>query len=260
MAEETDGLGEALDEHVRVAVTAAAQIGQQLAQARRDQARREAEQSQAHAQALSERMEAQRRVAGLDYAHVEGEDWWERARPEAIGRAYTSAHAWAQEDPAAARAVQRIDEQLRERYDIDTAATGADPAAVREAVDRAQAERATGEQEAGQAANLAVAADQQEQRSDTASTPAETEDADELADRYSEDNAVAYDSAERRLGTAAAMEAAGFDAQAIDAHMIADLGRAQPITEATRGAASGAAPRARSNRGRSLNRPADLGR
>lgn len=256
MADESDGIGEALDEHMRVAVAAAAQIGEHRARARAERARAETAQAQAQAQQLRDRQEAARRVDRLDYADVENAEWWDRADPDTIARAYASAHAWANEDPEAARAQEKIEAELRDRYSIDTTDIGANPAAVRDAV----AEQTRAEDEAGQAAGLAVASHGQDQRIDEAHTAPAAENADALADRYSEDNAAMYDSAEARATRAAALSKAGVPEQAAEAHMLADLDEGAPATAATRGSGPGRAPAAKRGNGPRRRRAAELSR
>ncbi len=53
-----------------------------------------------------------------------------------IARAYETAVTWRDDDEVARGAESRIRQELRERYNIEISETGADPATVRDALDR----------------------------------------------------------------------------------------------------------------------------
>lgn len=230
MAEETDGIGEELDRDLRIAVAAAAHLGGQIAARRRDRAQQESEQAAAAARQMQARLAAEGQLARTQFADVDHASWWEQAGPEEIGQAYTAARSWADEDPEAARARRVIEEQLHDRYGIDAANTGANPDAVRDAIDRARARQAH----------------------------REATGADESADAAVVSQAVVYDSAERRAATEAAMREAGVGEQAVEAHMLADLGQGTPVGEAVRQADRRAAAARRGPAPR--ERAAELGR
>ena len=126
MADESDGIEEAFDGQLRIAVTAAGRIGEALARAREDAARRAQAQSEQEARELSSRFEAEKRAARVELGSVYRSDWWDRATPEQIGGALTTARAWGSEDPEAVRAEGRIRDELRTRYGVDVNNTGAD--------------------------------------------------------------------------------------------------------------------------------------
>src|SRR5690625_1718162 len=142
MAEETDGIEEAFEGQVRILVTAAGQVGERLARAREQALRRAQAHSEQQAREMQSRLEAERRAARAELASVYRADWWDQATPEQIGQAYQVARAWAQEDPEAVRAEQRIRGELRTRYGIDADNTGASPSAVQAAIQRADHQRA----------------------------------------------------------------------------------------------------------------------
>src|SRR6218665_3414891 len=101
MADESDGIEEAFDGQLRIAVTAAGRIGEALARAREDAARRAQAQSEQEAPALSSRLGERRRARGVEVGSVYRSDWGDRATPEQIGGALTTARAWGSEDPEA---------------------------------------------------------------------------------------------------------------------------------------------------------------
>ena len=134
MIDESDGIDEALEGQIRVLITAAGRMGEMLARARENAARRAQAASEQETRELSSRFEAERKAAHTEYANVYRTDWWDRATPEQVADTYQTAHAWALEDPEAVRAETRMRDELSTRYGVDVNNTGADPAAVRAAL------------------------------------------------------------------------------------------------------------------------------
>lgn len=271
MAEETDGIEEAIEGQIRVAVTAAAQTGERLARSREDARRRAAQRSEQEARELRTRIDAEQRAARAELGNVYRSDWWERADAEQVGHAYQTARAWSADDPEAVRAEQRMRDELRTRYGVDVDNTQADPAAVRAAVDRAQndrttatAEQATSTTEAAEAAQLARLADQQDERAEQARQAAEfepdpeerdraaveVEQREAVADQARDDAGAMYDTAERRADTAADLESKGIDHEVVATRMRADVSQARPATEAVKSTGRSRSPKARETRGR----------
>ncbi|MEC5201121.1 hypothetical protein RCH21_003377, partial [Arthrobacter sp. PL16] len=136
MAEETDGIEEAFEGQLRVLVTAAGQIAERMARAREDALRRAQAASEQEARELQSRFAAEQRAARAEMSNVHRAEWWDRATPEQIGHTYQVARAWSKEEPEAVRAEQRMRDELRTRYSVDVENAGADPEAVRQAVQR----------------------------------------------------------------------------------------------------------------------------
>ena len=107
MADESDGIEEAFDGQLRIAVTAAGRVGEALARAREEAARRAQAQSEQAARELSSRFEAEKRAARVELGSVHRSDWWDKATPQQIGGALTTARAWGTEDPEAQRAEEQ---------------------------------------------------------------------------------------------------------------------------------------------------------
>lgn len=271
MAEEADGIEEAIEGQIRVLVTAASQTGERLARSREDARRRAQMRSEQEARELNTRIEAERRAARAELSNVHRSDWWERANAEQIGHAYQTARAWSGEDAEAVRAEQRMRDELRTRYGIDVENTHADPAVVKAAVARAQTdraaastERATSTAEVAEAAQLARLADQQDVRAEQAREAAEFEPGEDeraraaaeverreaIADQARDDASSMYDSAERRVGTAADLESKGIEREVVATRMRADVSQARPATEAVKGGGKNRSPKARKTRGR----------
>lgn len=162
-----DGIEDALEGVVRVAITAAGRAGEMLAREREQQMRQAQARSQQEAAELASRLAAERDAARASLAPVYRPEWWDSAQPEDIARAYQTARAWSDVDPEAVRAEQRITDELRNRYGIDLPASSAsDPAAVREAMDRAEearsaaaGERSTAQNEVIEGASVIAEAD-----------------------------------------------------------------------------------------------------
>ena len=147
MAEETDGIQEALEGQLRVLLTAAGQLGERVARAREEALRRSQAASEQEGRELTSRLAAERAAARAQLTPVYRAEWWDRAGAEDIARAYITARAWNDEDPEAHRAEQRIRDEVRTRYGIDVDAAGADPAAVRDHLARGEAVRRQAGQE-----------------------------------------------------------------------------------------------------------------
>ncbi|MFJ2662673.1 coiled-coil domain-containing protein [Arthrobacter koreensis] len=278
MAEETDGIEEAFEGQLRVLVTAAGQIAERFARAREEASRKAQAVSEQAAREMQDRFEAERKTAQLEVSRVHSPDWWDRATPEQMSHTYQVARAWTKDDPEAARAEQTMRNEFRSRYNLDVDKTDADPAAVNAAVQKAERDRADADAERHRAATEAAEAqlllnqaDQEDRRADETRLAAEHEpnpetraqrlaEAEAAGDRSTairEDGRTAYDSAERREGTASDLESRGIDSQTVAARMRSDVSQAKPATEAIR-ANSSKTLKARnrsSSRGAQLQKP-----
>ncbi|MGJ3404149.1 hypothetical protein [Glutamicibacter sp. Je.9.36] len=277
MAEETDGIEEAFQGQLRVLVTAAGQIAERMGRAREDALRRAQASSEQEARELQSRFAAGQRAARAEMGNVHRAEWWDRATPEQIGHTYQLARAWSKEEPEAVRAEQRMRDELRTRYSVDVDNTGADPEAVRQAVQRelaksehdraaAAAEQSRSEQERAEARRLMTMADQDERRAgesraaaehepdpeERVRAAAEAEQREAQADRAREDGRTVYDSAERRAGTAQSLEAQGIDREVVATRMRADVSQGKPATDAVKGAGKAKAPKGRKIRGHGI--------
>lgn len=185
MSDTDDGLGEAIEGQIRMAVAVAAQVGQVIAQQREQQLRRAQQAHEREARELQQRFTAERAAARAELAHLDQPQWWEHATPEKIGRSYEVARAWAPHDAELARAELRMRDELAKRYGVDATSTGAEPGAVQAAVqarldevDPERAQRAAAQADAGdraEAAQLMAAANVDEARAAAAKAAAENE-------------------------------------------------------------------------------------
>ncbi len=236
MADETDGINEAFQGGLQIALTVAGRIAENHAREREQQQRDAQAVSEQAARELQGRLDAERSAARAAFAPVGQDEWWERAGVEEIGRAWEAANTWKDLDPDAARTVDVMRDQLRERYGVDVDELHAEPAAVREALE-AHREAAAGQRDSAsseglQAAGLLAEADHADRTQDP--TP---------AGEVGEQSAGAYDSAERRRELAASLQGLA-DGETIEARVLADTHEAQPAHEAvtTTRAASTARP------------------
>lgn len=250
---ETDGVDETLDENVRVAVVAAGRAAEALVRMREQQLADARAQSEQATREYTERLHAERETARAQLEPVHHQQWWDRADAAAIGQAYTTARAWQDFDPEAARAHDRIRDEVRKRYSIDVDKLDADPAAVREAMALCEAlrERAAQEEQTAQAerAQAAVAlqevdradraAQEARERAATATDPQEARDAglsatmnERVSAQTRRDAAAGYDSADRREEFARAMRRDGVSENLIAVRLRADAGEARPATDA----------------------------
>lgn len=227
MADQADGIDEALEATLRVAMTVAGRMAETRARAREQQQRDAQAASQQDGRELAARLTAERAAARAALAPVEREEWWQRAQPAEIAHAWETANAWKEIDPDVARTVDRLRGQVRERYGLDVENLAADPSAVAAALaardrdDRsAIAERANARSEQTEATLLLAAADR-------ADHDAETGQRDAVEDA----GLHVYDSAERREQLAASLESSA-DAETIEAGVVADTNQAHPARDA----------------------------
>lgn len=252
---ESDGVEESFEGLVRVAVTAGARFGENMARLREQMARDAEARSLQQSRELQTRLSAERQAAVSELRNVQRGDWWDNAKPEDIGRTYATAKAWEGQEPEAASARERMESELRTRYGVDVNNLDADPAQVQAHLARMEAERIEGlaaeerrkeAQERAEADNLLREGDQLDsaaERSGAAATfepdPAEREQAAAEAETFQErasesrdDSSQTYDSAERRSETAASLEGQGFAERSVEARKIADVSQGKPATEA----------------------------
>lgn len=256
---ESDGMDEALEGQLRVAVTVAARAGERLARMR-EQSRREAQhRSEEETRRLQSRLAAERQAAMASYGQVEREEWWRQATPEQITRAYTDAVAWAGEEPQAAAAQRRIHEELRTRYGVEVG-QGGDPARVEEAMRRHQQEadrahHARDDHEAAQrrdraealgwmaqanrdeaaATQARAAAEHETEPAERAAAMAEVVEQEARAEHAQHRGQVAYDSAERREGMANDLHARGIGSEQVATRLRADVSQAKHPKHAVAG-------------------------
>jgi len=227
----------------------------------REQAAREARATSEHeARELAQRLTAERSAARVQLAPVHRGDWWDQAQPAAVASAWETASAWQQIDPDAARAADRIRDEVRTRYGVDVDAPGGDPTAVRDAAlerrglaqQEATDQRSTAALEQVEAARLLADADRADRAQDTAAEPehAATQAAGEDL----------YDTAGRRQELAASLEGVA-SSEAIEARVLADSAQGRPAHQAV-AHAPGKAPKARRARapGARVQQPGELGR
>jgi len=247
-----DGIEDALEGQLRVLITAAGQVAERVTRAREDALRRTRAGSEHEARAVQSRLAAEQAAARVELGNVHRPDWWEQASPAQIGHTYQVARAWAADDPEAERAEQRIRDELRTRYGIDVDHAGANPAAVRHAVEQAEhdgVQPTARHNRVAENAEAQLLMTQDGQRDPSGRSP-------ERGDP------MTYDSVERRAATAHDLQAQGIDPHAIATRMHADTSQATPATEAVKTAGKNpASPLARKTPSRGTQvQPASLDR
>lgn len=250
MMAESDGIDEELRAALQLAVTAAARLGEQAVRAREQRSRDAQARSGQEAREDAARFVAERDAARASLAPVHRADWWDAAQTQDVVQAYQSARAWAEADPEAERAEQRIVQELRDRYGLDASS---DLGSVHDAIERAEHERGQGRGDELEAASLMATADEADRRAQEAAKRAELAAATGARAEEAEDErarqdgnassaetmgAVAYDSAERREALAQHLEGAVDNKAAVQARVRSDASQGRPATEATRRASA----------------------
>lgn len=265
--EASDGIDEVSDGLSRTALTVAAQLGRQVAKVVQQAHEEAAAQRTAAAAELQARLDAQRLAARAELATVHRPEWWRDAGPHQIARVVEVAQTWAPHDAEAATAAQVVKHEVQERFGVDVDATGPHTTEILHAThaaaaDRAEAakQRASAEQEAGEARLLLLQgialqelADESEQRADelehdvdwdrgSAADLEQFAEAQEHRATSSEQRdegeqkvagaADLYDSAERRQAFAASLEQKGASAEQVRDRLLVDADQARHPQEA----------------------------
>lgn len=254
---------------LRTLVASAGRLGETIARAREEAARRAEADSTQRARELQAQYEQERVLARAHVQPVNEPAWWDRASAEDIAHVYETTAAWKDDDPNLAAAHAKMGEELRERYGLDVDNIGADPKRVAEVVNEHQAAsdlipvRGFPDWEQREADQLLNAADRHDRAADSARGAAQApelplplspteagsevgdfgarvtaEESDAGADRNA--GLAKWDSAERRDGHAEQMAAQGVDPVAIQAQYGADVSNAKhprAAVTSTRGAA-----------------------
>ncbi|MBN9629711.1 MAG: hypothetical protein J0I18_03745 [Actinobacteria bacterium] len=293
MAEDNDGIADALDGQLRIALTVAAQMGARLARLREELARTRQAQTEQQNRELQVRFDAERAAARAELAPVYERSWWDAASVEQIANVHETATAWHGIDPEVDRAGERIAQEVQERYGLDVRNLDADPPAVREAIAQAERARADAAAQRGESA-VAVAeagaflaaaetmdraaeerareANEQDQRilngdaGDVDQVRAEAENSRDAADDLNAQADVdrgnagdAFDSAERRAQLAASLEGK-VDPAVIDARLTAAADHARHPRGAVLAAPKRAPKARRTSAGQGQQRERNLGR
>lgn len=227
MAEESDGMNDAVEGQLRIGVTLATRAAEVLAQIVAERAREAAAASEAEGRRLTARLDAERSAARASVEGVGSEPWWARAQPEQIADAWQTTQTWKEIDPDLARKGEEIAAQLQARYGIDVEQARPDPQALREAMaaregaqQDAGAQRAKAGREGLEATLLVAEADAADRGRQSEQTPA--------AEAGGE---VAYDSDARREAKEGRLSKVA-DPETVRAVMLADLAQGRPASEA----------------------------
>lgn len=248
---ESDGIEEAIEGISRVGLTVAGRLGEQMARAREQALRRAQAAEEQQGRELQARFDAERAAARAQLAPVMDNRWWDTASGHDIERVHETATAWKDNDPAARDAADTIKDQVQRRYGLDVNKLGADESSVAAALakaerDREQAgkERGAGRGETTQTAQLLAEADREARDRQQA-----TAEENERPEALREEAGLKYDSAERREGLAASLDAVA-DREAVQARLSADQDQGTPPRAAV-AKAPGRSPKARKTRGAS---------
>ncbi|MFD7008123.1 hypothetical protein [Rhodococcus jostii] len=250
----------------RVGMQAATRLAEQMARTREAERRRAEQQSTQATRELEQRLNSERAAAESQLRAVLDDRWWDRADSGQIADNYQSARAWQNESPAAARAAERIEEEVKRRYGIDPS-TAVDRDAVNRLLREAEARRSREKEEHDNARtdNLTASALMAEaDRTDRAEQEQATLEADGTGtepeptpglvnpspegERLRDAAHTEWDSAERRDNFADDMRAAGIDAETVAARITADLDEATHPRNAVATGGPKRAPKARKGR------------
>ncbi len=227
---EPDGIAEAFDDTIRLAVTAAGRLAEARVRERQQRLHDAQAQSEQATRRQQARLDAERASARAELAPVNHQQWWDQASAEDIGRAWATASALRDVDPDAARAGDRIRTELHDRYGIDAENPTTLPERREvgaESSPQAQARHARARGHQADATLLLASAEHADQQ-------------DTQAD------ASAYDTPERRRALAEQLAGAGVEPDAIEAAILADTSQAHPPESAV---ADLPAPGTRARRG-----------
>ncbi|WP_336922879.1 hypothetical protein [Aquipuribacter sp. SD81] len=215
MSQDSDGVNDALDAAVRIALTLASQMAARLARERERAAREARGVADAEAREIQARSAAERAAARAQLAPVERDAWWETATKKQVAQALQTAVTWQAVDVRAAAAVETIYRRVQLRHGVSTDQWLRQP-------DRSVAGPSA-------AAQRTAAADTSAQLAEARRTPADSENSEAavaMRDRRS------FDSPDRRRERANRLRARGHDAVTVAAVLSADVSQARPAIEA----------------------------
>lgn len=144
-----DGIDDAFESTGRTGMMVAMQMGEKFGRLREEMARNAAARDDAAAKEMSARFDAERGAARAELRVIEQPEWWDRATPQDVARVIETAETWKGLDDTAARAAERIEHEVRDRYGVD----------VNEFRSGATSERARADREVTEAALLVAEAD-----------------------------------------------------------------------------------------------------
>lgn len=228
MAEESDGMNDAVEGHLVIGVTLATRAAEVLAQIVAERAREAATASESRGRQLTGRLEAERAAARAAVEGVGSDQWWARAQPEQIADVWQTTQTWKGVDPDLAATGREIAGQLQARYGIDVEQARPDPQVLREAMAAREvaaqqdpgAQRTKAGREGLEATLLVAEADAADRG--RVSEPAPSAEAG---------GEVAYDSDARREAKEARLSKVA-DPETVRAVMLADLAQGRPASEA----------------------------
>lgn len=145
---ESDGMDDVVDGGLRQSLMIASRIAETLARKRQESQRQQEHADSQAAHEAAPRLAAERSAAHAALAPVEKDQWWDKAEPSDIATAYTVAEGWKDHDPTALAASERIRQEVRARYGIDTHDVGPDTAYLESGIHTVTIEKARQEAEA----------------------------------------------------------------------------------------------------------------
>jgi hypothetical protein len=225
---------------LRTLIASAGRLGESIARAREEAARRAEAESTQRARELQVQYEQERAMARAQVQPVNEPAWWDRASAEDIAHAYETTAAWKDDDPSLAEAHAKMGDELRERYGLDVNDLGADPQRVADVLrDREAAGEVVDAQKASP--DVRAAADALLSAADRQDQAAGAVEHEGNAGQQDHDAGLSvWDNSDRRDAHAEQMAAQGVDPIAIQAQYGADVSNAQHPRAAitsTRGAA-----------------------
>jgi hypothetical protein len=119
MMHEPDGVAEAFEETLKIALSTAGELARAHAIARAERLREARAESEHREREVRAEIEANRAAARVKLSTVTEPQWWDRASEQQITAAWETAVKWRQSDPQAAQAAVRIRAEVEHRFGID---------------------------------------------------------------------------------------------------------------------------------------------
>lgn len=139
---ESDGIDDAVSGGFRRSLILAAQVAERLARARQESMRQRQDQVDRSQIEAHRQITAERTAMRATVAPTEHDRWWDQANPDQVVEAYQAAEAWKDHDPQALAASERINQEVRRRYGINTHDLNGDSQYLGSAVEAQRAEQA----------------------------------------------------------------------------------------------------------------------
>ncbi|WP_104140078.1 hypothetical protein [Arthrobacter sp. ZGTC131] len=129
-----EGIDDVFEGLLRQGLTAATQLAEQLARARPQYLKKAEHEGERAAMEAQRNIAAERATMRAVVVPTTQDEWWSSAKPDQVAQAHLMATAWKDHGPDALAASERIAQEVKNRYGMDTADAGGDGAYLQDRI------------------------------------------------------------------------------------------------------------------------------